>query len=522
MRTKKHRRALARHTSAPAYAAAAPAGQPSAYFSGYQAASFTGDRGAIFWPTIDTRQELDSFSRLEIIRRIHWLKAHFGFVRGLIKNSADLVGWQTPQAQSGDAAWDDLAEAAFRDVTGEAAAFDVAAKFDFDSAQPMLMRAALTDAHIFTVLTKWPDGAARVAFYEAAQLASPNGAGAEWVDGIKVSRTGRHLAYGFRDRSRDTVVVIPARDVIYFGEFDSPGQDMPVPPLAHAVNHAIDITEVWGFTKKGIKISSLSGAVIERDSAAIPPRGKMGMPGAMATATNTATGEKFQQSNVWDGGQIQSLEPGSKMKILTDARPPREQRDFTADLKRDIAQGFGLPIEVVDDMGNLTGPGIRFVMDFAGNWIRCRQKRLKIWARQVWRYVIACEIAAGRLPLPAPDATGKQKWWAVTFTSQRLLTIDRGKESRARLDELSAGVSTLADWEEFDGRDWKDRGLQRIREVQFLKEQCEAADLDYHEVFPPRPGTAAAVGGAGVSPASSPADDDDEEDDAPPASSSSS
>jgi capsid protein len=238
----------------------------------------------------------------------------------------------------------------------------------------------------------------------------------------------------------------------------------------------------------------------------------MGMPGAIATTVNTATGEKFQQANVWDGGQIQSLEPGSKVKILHDARPPREQRDFTADLKRDIAQGFGLPIEVIDDMGNLNGPGIRFVMDFAGNWIRCRQKRLKTWARQIWRYVIACEIAAGRLPLPAPDAAGKQKWWAVTFTSQRLLTIDRGKESRARLDELNAGVSTLADWEEFDGRDWKDRGLQRIREVQFLKAECAANGLDYAEVFPPRPGTAAAQATADATPPSSTTEDDTEDD----------
>lgn len=514
-RLKKQRRAVSRRIES---SAPAPAGQPQSYFSGYQAATFGTDRGAIFWPTIDTRQELDSFSRYEIIRRIHWLKAHFGFVEGLINSSADLVGWQTPQAQSGDSAWDDAAEEAFRDVTAEAAAFDVAGKFDFDSAQPMLMRACLTDAQVFTVLTKWEDGAARLAFYEASQLANPKDAGPEWHDGIRISRSGRHTAYGFRNRSTDSVTVIPAKDVIYFGEFNSPGQVMPVPPLAHAVNHAIDITEVWGFTKKAIKVSSLSGAVIERDAAAIPPRGKLGMPGALATYTNTTTGEKFQQANVWDGGQIQSLEPGSKVKILTDNRPPQEQRDFTDDLKRDIAQGFGLPVEVIDKMGDLTGPGIRFVMDFAGNWIRCRQKRLKIWARQVWRYVIACEIAAGRLPLPAPDAQGKQKWWAVTFTSQRLLTIDRGKESRARLEELNAGVTTLADWEEFDGRDWKDRGLQRIREVQFLKEQCAVAKLDYAEVFPPRPGTAAAQTGNGQ-PSTASNGEDEEEPEKPAASS---
>lgn len=485
------------------------------YWSGYQGASDSTDRGSIFWPTTDTRLELDSFSRAELLRRIHWLKAHFGFVRGLIRNSADLVGWSTPQAQSGDDEWDDEAEERFRDVTGEAGAFDVAGKFDFDTAQPMLMRAAFTDSQVFTVMTKWEGtGAARFAFYEASQLRNPKDAGKDWVDGIRISRSRRHLAYGFHDSATDTVVVVPAAMVIYFGEFDSPGQDMPVPPLAHAVNHSIDITEVWGFLKKSIKTSSLSGAVIERDANAQPPRGRQGMPGAATTVTNAA-GEKFQQANVWDGGQIASLEPGAKMKILADARPPAEQRQFTLDLIRDISTGFGLPPEVVWEMGRMTGPGIRFVMDFAGNWIRCRQKRQKVWAKKVWRYVIACEIAAGRLGLPqAPAAKPSSrkppapKWWAVSFTSQRLLTIDRGKESRARLDELDAGVGTLSDWEEFDGRDWKERGKQRIREVSYLDAECREAGLAYEKVFPPRQGAAKADASA---PAPTPAEESDTE-----------
>ena len=480
-------------------AATAPAPlTPSAYFSGYQGASFSTDRGQIYWPTIDTRQELDSFSRYELIRRIHFLKAHFGYLRGLIRNSAALVGWQTPQAQSGDPAWDDAAEEYFREVAGEAATFDIAGKFDFEEAQPMLMRAALTDGQILTVMTTWPDGSPRFAFYEASQLANPEGSGPDWVEGIRVSRSRRHLAYGLRDPLTDKVIVVPARNCIYFGEFDSPGQDMPVPPLAHAVNHAVDITEVWGFIKKAIKISSLSGAIIESDAAAAPPRARMGIVGA-PTAAKNAAGEKFQQENVWDGGQIPALEPGRRIKILNDQRPSPEQRQLILDLKRDIAEGFGLPVEVIDEMGRLTGPGVRFVLDFAGNWINCRRARQKRWARQVWRFAIACGIANKRLALPvSSDITPKPRWWAVNFTSQRLLTVDRGKESKARLDELAAGVGTLSAWEEFDGNDWKDRGKQRIREVAFLTAECKASGLTYESVFQPRPGSAPVVPGAEI------------------------
>jgi capsid protein len=444
----------------------------------------------VAWSTTDTREELSGWERGELRRRIHWLKAHFGFARGLINNSADLIGWQSPQAQSGDPEWDEMAEDYFRDRCGHAGAFDVAGKFDYEDAQPMLMRAAFTDAHVFTVLTKWEDGSARFAFYEAFQLRNPEKAGKEWRDGIKVSRTRRHLAYGFWDSIAEKVVVIPASSVIYFGEFDSPGQDAPVPPLAHAVNHSLDIMEIWGFQKKTVKISSLTGAVIERDLAAAPSVGRQGIPGARQTIT-TATGQKFEQANVWDGGQIASLAPGDKMRILADNRPAAEQRQLLLDLKRDVSYGFGLPLEVSDAISELTGPGIRFVMDAAGNWINCRRKAHKVWMAAIWRYTIGCGIANGALPLPKGD---KAKWWAVNFTGKRLLTIDRGKESRARLDELAAGVGTEAGWEEMDGLNWRDRQKQRVTEIRNRFAECGILDPTPEQIYaasyPPRAGTA--------------------------------
>lgn len=493
-RTKKNRR-LQRSAAT----AGLVTGQPQAYGGGwnYQAAQWSTDRGMIRWSTIDAREELSNYERAEILRRIHWLKGHFGFALGLINNSADLVGWHVPQAESGDPAWDEAAEQAFAYCCGEEAAFDVAAKFDYVAAQPMLMRAAFTDAHIFTVMTKWEGtGAARFAFYEASQLRNPKDAGTEWRDGIKVSKSGRHLAYGFHDPDTSVVIVVPAASVIYFGEFDSPRQDAPVPKLAHAVLNSIDIMEIWGFQKKAVKVSSLSGVLIERDMGSQPSRAREGMVGAVNSATSAA-GEKFQSESVWDGGQINKLAPGEKAKILADNRPSPEQRQLILDLKRDIAYGWGLPLEVVDAISELTGPGIRFVLDVAGNWIECRRERQKKWLRKVWRYTIACEIAAGRLGLPQSVNGKKPRPWAVSFTGRRLLTIDRGKESQSRINEIECGVGTWQAWEQIDGRDWRDRMRQRITEVREAMAECGITDPTpealYAAAFPPRQGSAAAA-----------------------------
>lgn len=469
---------------------AGPTATPSSYFSGYQGANYSENRGFLWWPSLDPRLELDSFSRAEIVRRVHWLKANVGLVRGLIRNSADLIGWQTPQANSGDEEWDDLAEHYFRDCCYEAAAFDVSGKFDFEDSQPMLMREALTNGDVLTILTKWPDGSPRFAFYPSSQLASPEGADDTWREGIQYSNVGRHLAYGLRNSANGNVSIFPASAVIYFGEFDAPGEDRPVPPLAHAVNHAHDITEVFGFTKQGLKAASLLGAVREQKEATAP-RARQGLTGTARVVTDAA-GNRFRAADVWNGSQIPTLDPGETIKILHDERPSQNMMDFVRVLIRDIAIGWGLPPEVVWEMLRMTGPGVRFVMDVADRWIKCRQKRHKIWGRRVWRYAISCGLNNGTLPMPTPDkVTGRERWWAVSFTSQRNLTIDRGQLSTAMLNELAAGVSTLSSWEEFDGRDWKARGKQRIREVAWLKAECAEEGLDYHEVFPPRQGAAA-------------------------------
>lgn len=473
---------------------------PSSYWGNYQGAAWSTNRGPIQWSTIDEREELSTFERGELLRRIHFLKAHFGLVRGLIKNTADLVGWQKPQAASGDEEWDALAEERFRDVCGMAEAFDVAGKFDVEDAQLMLLRGAFTDGHVFTVLTKWKEtGAARFMFYAASQLRNPPKGGPEWRDGIKVSKAGRHLAYGFKNgdgKGDDAVTVIPASAVIYFGEFDSPGQDAPVPPLAHAVNHSADITEVWGFVKKAIKQTTINGMLLEREVGAQPSKSRQGMAGTPQTVT-TADGDRIQYDKVIDGGQIPQLDPGVKARILTDNRPSPEQRQFTQDLIRDIATGFGLAPEVVWEMGRMTGPGIRFVMDHTDRWVKCRQKRVRKWLLKVWSYTIACEIAAGRLGLPKAKNGRKGRWYQIRTTCLRSLTIDRGKESKARIDEIEAGVGTWQSWEELDGEDWKDRMRQRVREVRAAMAECGITDPTpeqlYLAVFPPRQGSAAAA-----------------------------
>lgn len=483
---KRHRlRKAVTPLSAPA-AAAVPPLAPAALFSGFDGANLSSSRGALWWPDLDTRQELDSFSRQELQRRIRWAYANTGVVKGFIRNSADFIGWLSPQAATSDHAWNELAEQCFMDRSGHAEAFDVAGKFNFRTAQSMLVRAAQKDGEILTVLTEAKNGAARHAFYETQQLSNPkNTTDRNWKDGVYI-RGGRHLAYGLKDPETGEVVVVSAADVVYTGEFDSCGHHRVIPPLAHAINHAVDITEVWGFTKKAIKTASLFGAVRENKQAA-QPRSRMGLTGAAKTDA-TEAGDRFEVSEVWDGAQIPRLPTGEELKILNDTRPHPNQREFITDLVRDMALGYGLPPEVIWGMLRMTGPGIRFVMDHAAVWIARRQENLlRPWASIVWARTIAKEIKAGRLPAPADP-----RWWAVQWVAQRDLTIDRGKEAKLKMDAIDRGLSTMARFsQEMHGASWEDDTRQRVREVRFRMDECARAGVPYEYVYPPVQGAAA-------------------------------
>lgn len=486
---------------------------PQGYYkSGFDGASWGPQRGMVFWPTMETRLELDQFSRQELVRRVRFLFANTGLVRGMVRNGAALVGSFTVQPRTSDADFNARARDVIRERMGRAGLFDLAEKFSLRTAQPMLTRCKQKDGDILTVYTGDRKSGARVAFYESHQLCSPKHASDGWMDGVLVGKHGERLAYGLRDPKTGTVKVIPAGSCFYHGSCDVPGHVRAVPPLAHAVNHAIDITEVWGFTKGTIKTNALRAVLIEREGSQIVPRGQQGMTGAprQAAATTDDGSPRLKWEDIYEGQQVQQLAPGEKAKILTDSRPHPNQQQFWEVLIRDIAVGYGLQPEVIWQMAKLTGPGVRFVMDLADRWIKQQQMELEEWVEKTYFWFIGMEIAAGRLEGPRNP---QEAWWRMKATPQRNLTIDRGQVSRARLDEIDAGVGTWEMWDELDGEFWEDRVKQRVAEVKYAMAACEAAGLSFAEVFPPRQGSAARPDVAGDASGRSAVDEPDEEED---------
>ena len=460
-------------------------------YSPYSGANQSLNRAQVFHHSLETRDEMDSYSHQEILRKCRWMFKNLGFCKGFVRNASDLIGYLMPQSlckgKGGKGeAWGELAEAAFRRRTETAEVFDRSGKFNFKTAQLMLTRQALRDGDMLTVLMESNSGGAMFGFYESHQLRTPKKVAKEqvkqWQAGVRMNSDDRHWEYGLGKDGADAVA-IPANRCIYFGEFESSGNRRAYPPLAHGVNHALDVSETWANVKSAIKSAALMGFVKETQPGVNQTKSAAGMPGTLLKNKNPVASGELDTAQVWGSSQIPDLAPGQSLKILHDSRPSQNVQDFIKGLQNECAYGFGLSPEVLLDISSLTSAGVRFVLDRASRWIELRQLALEEWCRRVWVYVLAKEMKAGRLPYP-PEGL---EWWAVEWTPLRDLTIDRGK-NREAVDEVKSGMGTHSSYWRRKGGDWKDAARQRVAEEKYHQELCRELGVEYDRVFPPMPG----------------------------------
>jgi len=457
--------------------------------SAYDGANQSERRGSINFDTMDTRLELDSFSRDELVRRIRWLTKNVGFVKGIVHGLADLVGYMMPQAATRDLEWNAAAEVNFHARAGSASVFDASGKFDFFDAQILQTRTWLRDGELLTVFSETPTKGARAAFYECHRLANPDQAGTGWLDGVQANAMGRHMRYGLKNQE-GKVSPIDARNVLYFGKWSSCGHHRSVPPLSHAVNHAIDITEIWGDAKHGIKTAGLFGVyVTNSDEKAARTRTPMG---SNIAGVQGPSGESFNSAEVWAGsgsGSAPELGKGKDLKTLHDTRLSPNIRETIKDLIRDISHGTeGCPPEIIWELTGLNGPGFRFLLEKLERWINTMQKPIKAWSTRYWQVHQAKEMAAGRL-----RECRDPHWWKVNWIGQKSMTIDRSRD-KDQLDLYDGGMTSLNEFYSQRGKDWEEMTKQNILERKYIKEECSRQGVDPDEVFRPRQGAATSNG----------------------------
>jgi hypothetical protein len=469
-RTRRSRRHPASHISADA------GGQQSTVITqetagtgnGYDAVSASTMRGYIYWPQMDTRKEITSHTRIEICRRVRALCENVGLAGHIIECMADLIGYLTPMAATGDTEWNELANAAFHDTQSIPDVFDASGKFSFWEYQVKMDEAAFRDGDILPVLTETSSGTARIATYEAHQIANPWGTPQSvdgWLDGVKINRQHRHLRYSIVDPADRTAVrTISAQDCIYYGHFKKIGHVRPVSVLRAAINHLIDIGEIVRDVKYGIKVRNQIPLTVESQLGAnFQTNSTQAIVGNVrqksvptTDGAGNATTAKLNYEEIMQGGNIPRLAPGQSLKALIDAAPHPNQLALLDWMVRDISWGCGLPPEIVWNMEKLRGANNRLLNSKLQRWIGARLLHKRNFVRRYWVYATAKAMKAGRL-----RECRDPEWWKVAMLPQENITADKGREGKLNIDLVANRMMSLQTFFALDGKHW----LNEIRQM---------------------------------------------------------
>lgn len=450
--------------------------------SGFDGANQSTRRGWIYWPTLDTKRELNSYSRTELLKKSRWLRANFGLANRICSGLSDMIGYLTPLSLSGNEDWDETCDAHWNERASEAMVIDAAGQFDIRGMQIELNKAALGDGDILPTLIKGSTGGIMIAAYEAHQITSPRESGTDWVDGVRINKFRRHLAYGISGEGTD-VMQIQARDALYYSHPDALGRVRPPTILKHAINHLIDISEILADVKLTIKVAAQLGLYLKNQKG-----NSGGMHGPLSIAGNlrneqmtagagTAENPKVEykvEDFYKPTGGVANLPDGMDIGVIQDARPHPNQVALIEYLVRDIAWGVGVAPEILWNIEKLRGANNRLVNADLDRWISCRLLRLRAWLKRFRAIWVANEIEAGRLEEPP----GSAQFWRATFLPQESLTADKGRIGQLNIELVKNHMRSLATHFSEEGKDWQ----TELRQISKERKQLAALGLALNDL----------------------------------------
>jgi hypothetical protein len=453
--------------------------------SGYFATQASPTRGELYWPTMDSRKVMDRWARRELLKMSRALAENCGFAGGPLQTLSELVGWLKPQARSKDEAWNEEAEARFEEVTGTASQFDAAGIDNFASSQIRATYQRGLDGDFGTVFAKSIYDTFQIHNYEGSQIGRAIFTNDKegWYDGVKLDRHGRAVRYALMhpDGVRPDKVIDAASFHLHINRrFQNAVRGTPV--LSASLTDLIDIVDVDGFTKHGIKVASLFAFTREGtngpqaitsplQSAQLPTPQALHPAGLVPTTTATAsTSTEFRPmgnfENAFSSGMVSSV----PLKAIHDERPGPNVQAFKDYLLRKSATSIGVPAPILFLIDEPGGVWTRYLMERAADWILCQQIfHLLPYCRRVWNITIANEIQAGRLRKPSDP-----NWWrpsATKWVGKRKLTVDIGREGNLQIALKNALMSTYAQWYDSLGNDhdWQDSFRQAGEELDFAR-----------------------------------------------------
>ena len=464
---------------------------PAAWTSGIAAADDSQDRGYIWFPHLSGKNQFREYTRREARRRSQWAAWNIPPARKATRDLARWVGAVSIRPATTDSVFNSAVQEWWTEMyERRPGAYEATGKFTAAGFLTNALFSTFRDGDLLAVHATDETGAPTVLSVESALIDNPTRAtDDQWTDGVRVGPNYKHLAYNVRAEvggqlSEATDVVIPASTAHLFANFETHSSTRGTPSLIHAIPQILDYREIDNDLRKILKVHGLFGLVVERAvgqpvTEMTPISGRKRIDNLAEDGTRPMTGVSPSASiprkvnEVVDRGEIADLPPGATIKPLTDGRDFPSQAAIKGDIYAQIAMGLGVPVELLFMLEKLTGPGVRFVLRQAQEW------RLAWLDKQVGfatvDYVRRVEWAIRTRQVPRPK---DPRWWRHSINYPRSVTIDEGRDAAAQRSRLATGLTNWATEYGEQGDVWQEQIDQRIAELAYVRQKCEAAGID--------------------------------------------
>ncbi|MBQ7023274.1 MAG: phage portal protein [Akkermansia sp.] len=417
----------------------------------YDAAQWSPDRRIPWYPLTEDRDAPSGYELWMLWGISRHLEANYAPVRMAIETRCGLVGYLMPLPVTSDEGWNERVQRHFLQRVQDPELFDVAGAVNWQEAQLLIQRRAIIDGDHLTVLARGEDRGGMVKFYTAPQIGVGEKGGLADDLGVMVDpRTGRALGYRLKTAAGEQV--LKTESALLFRSEADPACPRGVPELTAVINDCLDLKDVAQFLKAAIKLSASVALVEEkpaedaRAQAQSAWRERKGVTSGeggqgVAAAESGGSAGQFGPFAKIAGPQMISLAPGRKLHLVHDTRPSAENQAFAKRLLANLAYNWGFDPEPFFFVNEFASAGARFSLQKLNRRLRVLRLPLQRWCTRVYRHVLACEVAAGRLPTPPVS-----DWEAVRWVPLPDLTIDRGREVSGIINAVAAGLADADAW----------------------------------------------------------------------------
>lgn len=396
--------------------------------------------GLLAWPTLDARQEVSQWDQHRIYRAARSLSYNSTSAIMLLEKMQNLVGWLMPQPATPDKEWNRLAKQHFDRIALNPKVFDNSGTLNFITAQLWMEHNRAIDGDCLAVATRFGEYAS-FSFYRAGQVCKD---GLDLVQGVEVNpRSGRAEAYWVYNFATGKATRVPAWAGWLYRHQPDPAQPRGVSSLVGGIVTAKDAMELVGYVKASAKLQAALGIYEYKRSDDANPGAAGAFMGGRRVVEKTPDGSTRERAvaEVLGGATISSLAPGRELKVVADTRPGPNTQQFIDKLEDQLSDAAGLDNNAVFNLGNANSANVRLVLENNRAWREKRHQWLTPMLRWMYRFVMAAEIEAGRLPLPASGY-----WDQVEFIACRDLTIDWGRTAAAAINLRREGLMSARDF----------------------------------------------------------------------------